>query len=119
MTNILASTTLESTTADETISGDPLGFDAARSMAAGVIRDRHQLQVCKSVVRLDPIDVVDVFATSKAATKMLFHDEIVLKAILTEPRIDSDVSRTEDVSTTSPVRVPFAGSTTGGVTACP
>lgn len=51
----------------------------ARMMLSGVIFDRQNLKVRKSVVGLDSVSVVDVLSARQASAKVSFHDDTVLK----------------------------------------
>jgi hypothetical protein len=112
-------TALESASAFETSALDPLGWDTARSMESGVIRDSNKLQVFKSVVRLDAISVVHVLTTSQASANMLLHDEIMLKAILAAADVDADVSASKLVAAAGPVAVLASGTSPVGIAALP
>ena len=87
-----ALTTLKYCTAFNTGAINPFGLHAAWMMLSNVICDSDKLQVFKSVVRLDAISVVHVLVRRKASSNVLFHNEIVFKAICTTSCVDSDVA---------------------------
>ena len=51
----------------------------ARMMLSGVIFDRQDFQVFRSIVVLDTVSVVDVLTLREASAKQAFHDDTVFK----------------------------------------
>ena len=100
-----ALTTLKYCAALDTDALGPLGWDAARMMLSSVICDSDKLQVFKSVVRLDAISVVHLFARLKASSKVRLHNEIVFKAICAASSVDPDIAAPKSVTTASPISV--------------
>jgi hypothetical protein len=86
-------------------------------MLSGVIRDREQLKVFKSIVGLDAVPVVDVLITSKAPAKVRFHNETMLQVVSAGGvgASDPDVAAPEVVPASAPVRIPLATQSPGGV----
>lgn len=82
---------------------------------SGVICDRQDHKVSRSVVVLDLVAVVDVLVASQSSAQHAFHDVTVLENV---PTVDSDA----DVAVAAdepaaPVGVSLAGSSPGWVAA--
>src|SRR5574343_943070 len=74
-------------------------------MLAGVIRDAEEFKVCKSVIRLDAIAVVNVLARSEHSAKVRRHDDTMLK-LEAVADTDGDVSIAANESTEVTRRFP-------------
>jgi hypothetical protein len=64
-------------------------------VVADVTGDRHEFKVLKAVVSLDPVDVVNLLVSPEASSKMLAHDEAMLKDVEATAR-DLDVTVISD-----------------------
>lgn len=91
--------------------GSPPLSKALRPMKPGVVGRIHQLQVLKSVVGFDTVDVMHDFILEQRAAEPLSHEHPVFKCVLSRPRgewvpgpnVDADISISGRCSATSPV----------------
>ena len=94
----------------------PSGFVGSVMVLSGVICDRQDHKVSRSVVVLDVVPVVDVLVASQSSAQHAFHDVTVLENV---PTVDSDadVAVAADEPAAAPVGVSLAGSSPGWVAA--
>jgi hypothetical protein len=82
---------LKCLSAVEALALNPPGRAHARMMDSGVIPDREKFKVLQSVVVLDVVSVVDVLLAAQLSSKMVRHDDTMLKLVdVADP--NSDVS---------------------------
>jgi len=75
-------------------------------MLSGVICDREDLKILKSVVRLDAVTVVDVLIRSQIAAHVRRHDGTMFEDV-DAAHPDLDISITSLESSAPPIPVPF------------
>jgi len=86
------------------------------TVALCVILDRQDDKVCRSVVPLVAVDVVDVLIASQSSAQHARHDVTVLKNV-SAIHSDADVAVTSEECAAAPVGVVLAGSPSGGIAA--